>query len=168
MFQNQSRGCHWVPRGSKWNVKTNNFRSSCTAQTRFGLGAGNVGWLGTKSAFPLFYVKPSHKLDRSLNVLSWGLLLILPSAVLNRCLTVCVFVPPTCSQMFPHSVNLAGTSGQQGPHFASFPSASWWTEKQMAGQGVQLIHWGIVFSDGRFCLLAVHRGNSIICFCQRF
>lgn len=168
MFQNQIFGCHWVPRGSKWNEKTNNFLSSCTAQTRLGPGAVNVEWLRTKPAFPLFYAKPSQKLDRSLNVLSWGLLPILPSAVLNGCLTVHVFVPPVRSQMFRRSVNLAGTSGQQGSHFASFPSASWGTEKQMARQGVQLIHGEIVFSDGRFCLLAVCRGNTIICFCQCF
>lgn len=141
------------------------FLLSCSTWTRLRHGAGSVGWPGTK---PLHHAKSFQRLGRALNVLSWALLPCPPPAVLKwtpSCACLCASHVP---QLLLRSVNLVRTSGQQWSHFISFPSASWGTEKQMARQSTQLIYGEIVFSSGRFCLLAVRKGNTIICFCQHF
>jgi len=141
--------------------------SSCSAWTRFGNRIGSIGWLGVKPVLLLPYAKSSQRLGRSLKVLSCGLLPILPSIRKDACLFMSLCLP-TWSQLLSCSVNLARASGWREWRFISFPSALWGPEQQMARQSAQLIYREIVFSCGWFSLLAVRKGSTIICLCQRF
>lgn len=58
-------------------------------------GLGSLGWLGVKPFLLLPYTTSSQRLGRSLKVLNWGLLPILPPAGLERMpVCACLFVPP--------------------------------------------------------------------------
>lgn len=76
--------------------------SSCSAWTRFGQRTGSIGWLGVKPVLLLPFAESSQSLGRSLKVLSWGLLPILLSAVLER-MPVCACL---CASPHSHSCSL--------------------------------------------------------------
>lgn len=84
---------------------------SCSAWTRFGHRVSSVGWLAVKSVSLLPYAKSSQRLGQSLKVLSWGLLPVLSSAVLER-MPMCACLPGP-----PHVAAAALSFCEPGEYF---------------------------------------------------